>query len=168
MIFAAKHRAKELTDFSISFGGKIIHDTPYANNLGAYFDRTLSMENQCNVIARSCFFHIRNIGCIRHFISEDACKMLVNALVIYRLDYGNALLYGITTKLTDKFQRVHSTPARLITRTKKTDHITPVLSPRFLCRPTTFFLFARAVGRSKKTKVVGRQRNLGLTRTDPL
>jgi hypothetical protein len=25
MIFAAKHRAKELTDFSISFGGNIIH-----------------------------------------------------------------------------------------------------------------------------------------------
>jgi hypothetical protein len=77
---------------------------------------------------------------------------VVNALVTSRLDYGNALLYGITTKLTDKLQRVHSTAARLITRTKKTDHITPVLSPRFLCRPTTFFLFARAVGRSKKKK----------------
>jgi hypothetical protein len=31
MIFVPKHRAKELTDFSISFGGNIIHDTPYAN-----------------------------------------------------------------------------------------------------------------------------------------
>ena len=123
MIFAPKQRAKELT----AFGGNIIHDIPYAKNLGAYFDRTLSMENQCNVIARSCFFHIRNIGCIRHFISEDACKMLVNALVIYRLDYGNALLYGRTKKLTDKLQRVHNTAARLIARTKKTEHITPVL-----------------------------------------
>jgi hypothetical protein len=28
MIFVPKHRAKELTDFSISFGGNIIHDTP--------------------------------------------------------------------------------------------------------------------------------------------
>jgi hypothetical protein len=91
MIFAPKHRAKELTDFSISFGGNIIHDTPYVKNLGAYFDRTLSMEKQCNAIARSCYFHIRNIGCIRPFISEDACKMLVTS----RLDYGNALLYGI-------------------------------------------------------------------------
>jgi hypothetical protein len=111
MIFAPKHRAKELTDFSISFGGNIIHDTPYVNAIGAYFDRTLSMEKQCNAIARSCYFHIRNIGCIRPFISEDACKMLVNALVTSRLDYGNALFYGITKN----------------TRTKKMDHITPVL-----------------------------------------
>ena len=107
-----KPRAKELTDFSISFGGNIIHNTrPYVKNLGAYFDRTLSMEKQCNAIARSCYFHIRNIGCIRPFISEDACKMLVNALVTSRLDYGNALFYGITKN----------------TRTKKMDHITPVL-----------------------------------------
>jgi hypothetical protein len=82
----------------------------------------------CNAIARSCYFHIRNIGCIRPFISEDACKMLVNALVTSRLDYGNALLYGTYFKyLTDKLQRVHNTAARLITRTKKTNHITPVL-----------------------------------------
>jgi hypothetical protein len=127
MIFAPKHRVKELTDFSISFGGNIIDDTPYVKNLGAYFDRTLSMEKQCNAIARSCYFHIQNIGCIRSFISEDACKMLVNALVTSRLDYGNALLYGITKNLTDKLQRVHNTAARLITRTKKMDHITPVL-----------------------------------------
>ena len=127
MIFAPKHRAKELTDFRISFGGNILHDTPYVKNLGAYFDRTLSMEKQCNAIARSCYFHIRTIGCIHPFISEDACKILVNALVTSRLDYGNALLYGKTKYLTDKLHRVHNTAARLITRKKKMDHITPVL-----------------------------------------
>ena len=128
MIFAPKHRAKELTDFSSSLSGNIIHDTPYVKNLGTHFDRTLSMEEkQCNAIARSCYFHIRNIGCIRPFFSEDACKMLVNALVTSRLDYGNALLYSITTNLTDKLQRVHNTAARLIARKKKMDHITPVL-----------------------------------------
>ena len=108
MMFAPKHRAKELTDLSISFGGNIIHDTPYVKNLGAYVDRTLSMEKQCNVIDRSCYFHIRNIGRIRPFISEDACKIIVNALVTSRMDYGNALLYGIAKYLTDKFQRVHN------------------------------------------------------------
>ena len=63
----------------------------------------------------------------RPFISEYACRMLVNVLVTSRLDYGNALLYGITKHLTDKLRRVHNTAARLIARTKRTDHITPVL-----------------------------------------
>jgi hypothetical protein len=63
----------------------------------------------------------------RPFISEYACRMLVNVLVTSRLDYGNALLYGITKHLTDKLRRVHNTAARLIARTKRTDHMTPVL-----------------------------------------
>jgi len=119
---APKRRAKELTDFSISLGGNIIHDTTYVKNIGAYFDRTLSIEKQCNAISRSCYFYIRKIGCLRPFISEDACKILTS-----RLDYGNTLLYGITKHLTDKLQRVNKTASRLITRTKKMDRITPVL-----------------------------------------
>lgn len=127
MVFAPKRRIKEMAYFSISFGGNIIHDATYVKNLGAYFDQTLCMERQCNAVSRTCYFHIRNIGCIRPFISEDACKMLVNALVTSRLDYGNALLFGIHKHLTDKLQRVQNTAARMISRTKKTDHITPIL-----------------------------------------
>jgi hypothetical protein len=42
------------------------------------------------------FFLIRNIGRIRPYISNDACKILVSALVTSRLDYGNALLFGFS------------------------------------------------------------------------
>jgi hypothetical protein len=86
MIIPPKHRAKELTDFSISFGGNIIHDTPYANYCGAYFYRTLSMEKQCNVIARSCYFHIRNIGCIRPFL-------------VFRVKNHDFTAYGFTSSV---------------------------------------------------------------------
>ena len=86
------------------------------------------MENHCNTLTKSCYFHLRNIGRIRNYITEDACKTLVNSLVTSRLDYGNALLIGTTKQLTDKLQRVHNTAARIITRSKsKFDHITPVL-----------------------------------------
>jgi hypothetical protein len=61
---------------------------------------------------KSCYFHLRNVGRIRNYITEDTCKTLVNSLVTSRLDYGNAL----ANKLTDKLQRVHNTAARIITR----------------------------------------------------
>ena len=44
-----------------------------------------------------------------------------------RLDYCNALLYGVNTNIISKIQRVQNTATRLITRSKKQDHITPVL-----------------------------------------
>lgn len=92
-----------------------------------YFDKTISMEHQASAITKACFYQIRNIGRIRSLISVEACKTLVCSLVTSRLDYGNALLYGTNTNIISKLQRVQNTAARLITRKRKFDSITPVL-----------------------------------------
>jgi hypothetical protein len=96
-------------------------------NLGVFFDSVLNMDHQIRNITKSCYHQLRNIGHIRPSISESACKTLVCSLVTFRLDYGNALLYGICTSSLTKLQRIQNTAARIITRTKKHDHITPVL-----------------------------------------
>ena len=44
-----------------------------------------------------------------------------------RLDYCNALLYGITDECLRKLKRVQNTAARIITLSRKYDHITPIL-----------------------------------------
>ena len=73
-----------------------------------------------------CDHKIRNIGRIQSLISVDACRTLVCSLVTSRLDYGNALLYS-TNNIINKLQYVQNTAARLITRKRKYDSITPVL-----------------------------------------
>ena len=47
--------------------------------------------------------------------------------VTSRLDYCNALLYGLPETLLQKLQRVQNAAARLVTGTRKYEHITPVL-----------------------------------------
>jgi hypothetical protein len=42
-------------------------------------------------------FPTKNIGRIRSFIPEDACRTLNWSLVMYRHDYGNTLLYFVKT-----------------------------------------------------------------------
>jgi hypothetical protein len=56
-----------------------------------------------------------------------AAEQLVHALVTCRLDNGNSLLFGLPDVLLSKLQRVQNTAARIVTRTKRYDHITPVL-----------------------------------------
>ena len=80
-----------------------------------------------NAVSKACYHQIRNIVCIRQYITTDACKTLVNSLVTSRLDYGNALLHSVPKGLTSRLQRVQNRAARLITRTHKMEHITPVL-----------------------------------------
>ena len=73
------------------------------------------------------FYHIRNIDKIRQYIANDACKILVQALVTSRLVYGNALLQGLPQVLFERLQRIQNYTAGLITRSRKSEHVTRVM-----------------------------------------
>ena len=101
-----------------------------AKNLGILMDKILSFNDHINEICKKASFAIRSIGHIR---MKGTLKMLVNSLVISRLDYCNSVLYGIPKYQRDKLQRIQNIAARMITRTRSTDHITCLFSfVRFL------------------------------------
>ncbi len=56
----------------------------------------------------------------------DAAK-LVHAFMTPRLDYCNALLCGFPAYSINKLQIVQNAAARVLTRSRKYDHITPIL-----------------------------------------
>ena len=49
------------------------------------------------------------------------------AFISSRLDNANSLLYGLPDYQIKRLQRIQNTAARILTRTAKHDHITPVL-----------------------------------------
>ncbi len=57
---------------------------------------------------------------------SDAEK-LVHAFMTSRLDYCNALLGGCPASSINKLQVVQNAAARVLTRSRKYDHITPIL-----------------------------------------
>ena len=79
------------------------------------------------MVSKNAYYHLRNIASIRNTLYVDSAKALVHAFISSRLDYCNSLLYGLPKKSLDRLQRVQNMAARLITGTKITDHITPVL-----------------------------------------
>ena len=105
-----------------------MNDVACVKNLGVFMDKTLSMEQQVRAVTKSCFHQIRNIGKIRPFITENDCKTLVCSLVTSPLDYGNVLLYGVNN-YTIETATCTEYVARLISRRKKHESITPVLIP---------------------------------------
>ena len=122
-----KHRAKELGNCQLVLDGTIVTALTFVKNLGVYLDKSISMEQHIAAVSKSCFNQIRNIGRIRSYITDSACKTLVCSLITSRLDYGNALLYGVNASTLAKLKRVQNTAARLMARRKKYDHITPLL-----------------------------------------
>ncbi|XP_072048793.1 uncharacterized protein [Amphiura filiformis] len=70
---------------------------------------------------------IRKIGQIRHFIDDETAAKLVHAFVTSRLDSCTALVYGLPDSFITKLQLIQNTAARLVARTPRSQHITPVL-----------------------------------------
>jgi hypothetical protein len=125
--FRSKHRSDHKERASVTVGDVTVKSETCVRNLGVLLDETLTMDKQVNAISRSSYMHLRNIGRIRRYLTCEATKCLVQASVTSRLDYCNALLYGLPRTLISKLQRVQNVGARIITRTHKYDHITPVL-----------------------------------------
>ena len=112
---------------SININSTIIKPVTAARNLGVMFDNTLQFHKHIVSTCQSIYFIIRRIGQIRKYLSTQACLKLIHSTLVAKLDYGNALLYGLPTAQINLLQRAQNSAARLITRTKKYDHITPVL-----------------------------------------
>jgi hypothetical protein len=84
------------------------------------------MHDHVNNVRKSCFYHLRNISNIRRYLSVETAEILVHAFIAVKLDYWNSLIYGLPENLLSRLQNVQNAAARLITYTKKRDHITPI------------------------------------------
>ena len=120
-----KHLA-ELNIKSLSVAGTDVSvASEPVRNLGAMFDSQLIMAPHVKSVVKKSSFHLRNIGKARRVLTEDATKTVMQSLVMSRLDYCNAFLIGIQQDLIAK--RLQNSAARIVSRTRKYEHITPVL-----------------------------------------
>ena len=105
----------------------LIWSTSFTSINWLVIDSTLSMVPHINNVCKSSFYHLRNISRIRKYISFKTTETLVHAFISSKLDHCNSLLFGLPKNLIDKLQAVQNAAARLITLTRKHDHISPIL-----------------------------------------
>ena len=127
MIIGTKQQRQKMKLSSIELDGELIHVVPEARNLGVIIDSSLTMEAHVNNVCKLCYIQLKNIIKIRCYLTTEATKRLVQALVISRLDYCNVLFFGISDKLLSKLQKVQNQAARIISRTPYRESITPIL-----------------------------------------
>ena len=111
----------------LRFGTDIIKPFPQARNIGAIFDTTMSMLPHVNNACKSAFYYLRTVSHIRKYLSTQTTEILIHAFVTSKLNHRNSLLYNVPKNVIKKLQSVQNAAARLITRSGKCDHITPIL-----------------------------------------
>ena len=85
------------------------------------------MQNHVQKLCRSAYSQLRNIAHVRSILPQKTAETLVHAFITSRLDYCNALRYGLPACTISKLQRLQNSAAWVVTRPCKFDHITPML-----------------------------------------
>ena len=112
---------------SLEISGNSIPISPSVRSLGVTLDQNLNFQQHISNICKSTYLELRRISSVRSFLSVDATKTLVCAFVLSRIDYCNSLLAGLPKYQLDRLQRIQNNAARLILRSSKSEHVTPLL-----------------------------------------
>ncbi len=123
VLMGLKSTLKKVPNITVHIGDESIPPTESVRNIGVVMDRHITMKEHVLATCKSANFQLYSIGRIRKYLTQDACKKLVHAFVTSKLDYANALLYGVPDYLLKKLQAIQNTAARIIYKLPKFSHI---------------------------------------------
>ena len=98
-----------------------------ATNLGIKIDSDLKLDKQVNSVVGKSFFQLRRLSKVKSCLSRPMFETLIHAFMTSRLDYCNAVYAGVNQASISQLQLVQNAAARLLTGTRKQEHITPVV-----------------------------------------
>jgi len=68
------------------------------------------------------------IARLKSFLSCDDLEKVIHAFITSQLDYCNSLYFGLPQSSLRRLQLVQNAAARLLTGTRRREHITPILA----------------------------------------
>ncbi len=72
------------------------------------------------------FYHLRRLAKVKPFLNRKRFEIIIHAFISSRLDYCNSY-YGLPVAAIHRLQLVQNAAARLLTGSRRRNHITPIL-----------------------------------------
>ena len=134
IIFGTRQQLAKISDISIKVGSMKIQPVEEVRNLGYFMDGLLKNSVHINKLSAAMFHNLRNIKRIQNKLDFDSTKTIIQALIMSKLDYCNALLPGSSKLLLTKLQHIQNMACRIVCSLKKLDHVSqPMYNLQWLC-----------------------------------
>ena len=115
-------------DFHITLLGKEIYPVSSAKDLGIILDKSLTYDDHITEVVSKWVAALCQINRVKHLLDTKTIVTLIKTLVFSKLFYCSSVWSNTSKKNIDRLQKVQNFAARLVTDTRKFDHITPVLT----------------------------------------
>ena len=100
---------------------------PTVRLLGMTLDSCLNFDSYVTALMKNTYNLIRNVASVRPLLSTAHIKQLVNAIIMSKFDYCNALLYGTSSYNINRLQVLQNSAARVIYGRRKRDRASDIL-----------------------------------------
>ena len=107
-----------ITPSSLKIGMENIGLFTKAKNLGVLFDPSLNLTH-ISATCKSAFYQLHCLSRIKRYLTIEALKTPVYALISNKLDYCNSLLAGLPKGEIKRLQHIMKSAAGLVSGTKK-------------------------------------------------
>ena len=87
----------------MTIDGKLIHPSDSVCNLRVIMHRYLSSGHRMNAIYNSENYHLRSFAHTRKYFSTRITRQLINALVLYRIDYCGSFFNDINSTVWNMY-----------------------------------------------------------------
>ena len=127
IMFGTRHQLAKIEPLDIKVGPAFTSPVEGVRNLGFYMDNLLKNHHHINRICRQLFGIIKSVQAVQSRLDHDTAKIIIQALVLSKLDYCNSLLDGSAKYQLEKLQRVQNMACRVVNNMRKYDHISASL-----------------------------------------
>ena len=127
-LLGTRSTLKKVADFHITLSGSTISPSPSVKVLGVVLDQSLTWSSHVSSVVRKCNVIILSLYKIRHHFTPYALQLLVQTHVFPHILYCLSVWGGASQTCLQRVQKCLNFAARLVTGTRRTDHISPALS----------------------------------------
>ena len=109
VLFGTRQRFHSFSDVTtVNVASSVVPMADHVKLNGDTLSNSLSMDKQVNGVSHTCFYHLRALRHIRPAITTSDAHM--NACFVFgkRLDYANAVLYGVSLKNINRLQHIQN------------------------------------------------------------
>ena len=128
LVMGTRQMLQKLPDFHITLLGKEIAPVASARDLGVQVDATLSYNEHITNISSTCMASVCQINRIKHLLGSRTLESVIESLVFSKLHFCSTVWANTSKTNVQKVQKIQNFAARILTGTRKYDHITPVLN----------------------------------------
>ena len=128
LVMGTRQMLQKLPDFHITLLGKEIAPCASALDLGVQVDATLGYNELVTNITSTCTDSLCQINRIKHLLDSRTLENVITSLVFSKLYFCSTVWANTSKTNVRKLQKIRNFAARILTGTRKYEHITPVLN----------------------------------------